>query len=194
VKRIAVIIVLLSIEAALPRAASSQNVYSQNISLQSAHPKITHIDSLIGHEIIALIAARVGSDVILVTDSSFLPLVELSPKPTAVNAPMFYLERFSAVLHDLRGQLHEDMDVAGRIDLELEGALLTQGSHITSKKLITSMRTLSTADMRGVETSTDRFVQREVPVEQSFWAKTVAPVLVILGAAAIVALFFLVRG
>ncbi len=149
---------------------------------------------MIAHALPSLVSARVGSDVILIGDSTLRPLIEAAPKSAGSNLPMFYIGRLSATLHDVRSAMRgADFDMAGRLDVELEGGLLTQGVNVSSNKIISSFITISSEDWSRTETNADRFVHLEQPPPKSFWESTLEPALVVLGAAVIVALFFLIR-
>ena len=99
---------------------------------------------------------------------------------------MFHIERLYAVITG--DKAHPKLDVEMRGSMMRPGVISARQHELSgSYDLI-----LSEVDWQVIESNRDEFVH--IQGDQSFFAKTLAPALVVMGAAAIVALFFLVRG
>lgn len=169
------IVVLICMEAALPRAASSQNTLP-----------LSHADSVLAKAIVTLVQPLEAGQIIVTGDTAFWPLLAVVDRPVGICLPMLHLERLSAMIS---GDASHP-----KLDIEITGSLLRPGVISSRQQVLrgTFDLTLTKAEWESIESNSDPYVHlRE---ESSLFSRTLAPALVILGAAAIVALFFLVRG
>jgi hypothetical protein len=170
------IILVICMEAALPRVASSQNASSS----------LTHADSVLARSIASLVQPLTNGQVIVTGDTSLYPLLKLVDNPIGICLPMFHIDRLSAVISGDKAH--------PKLDIDLTGSLMQPGVISAHQHELTGSfgLILSDADWQAIESNRDEFVHMRE--ESGFFSKTLAPALVVVGAAAIVALFFLVRG
>jgi hypothetical protein len=104
------------------------------------------------------------------------------------SVPIFYVSSLSATV--------QTMDSAkARMSIDLGGALLRPGDPMARTQSISRVFDifLTQRDRILLETNQDRYVSLEQPTPKSLWSRTLEPALVVIGAAVIVALFFLIR-
>jgi hypothetical protein len=164
------------LEAALPRAASSQ----------SGPAALSHADSVLARSIADLVHPLGNAQTIITGDTMFYPLLKLIDRPIGICLPMFHIDRLSAVVSGDKAH--------PKLELTLMGSLMRPGVISARQHELTGSYDLllSEADWKTIESNRDVFVHMQG--DQSFFAKTLAPALVVIAAAAVVALFFLVRG
>ncbi|MDP4200698.1 MAG: hypothetical protein Q8922_08730 [Bacteroidota bacterium] len=168
------------LEAASPEAASSQLSHATQIG---------HADSMVATSLAALIQPLASGPLIVTGDTSLRPLLDLLPQPVGICLPMFYIERLTATIRGKR------TDTA-HLYVSFTGAFLRPGNP-TSKTFSLSANygiTLTDREYDGIAAGRDPYVRIEDEPSTSFWSRTLEPALVVIGAAVIVALFFLVRG
>lgn len=179
--RIAAIIIVLLFEAAWPQAASSQ----------TPAPRLTHLDSVVAQSLAHWVHDRVGSDVIFIGDSALRPLLAVAlPASQSGELPVFYVEHLTATRH---GNRHD----GGGVKVDVDGILVARGpTQARERKTFHEVIGIQygSHEWDEIETIDDPFVRHEATHHGSFWASTLEPALVVIGAAVIVALFFLVRG
>jgi hypothetical protein len=170
------IILLICMEAALPRAASSQ----------SAPASLTHADSVLARSIVSMIQPIESGQMIVTGDTSLYPLLKLVDNPIGLCLPMFHIEGLSAIVN---GNLdHPKLEVSVRGSLMKPGVISAQEHEFSGSFDLT----VSKSEWDKIESNLDPYVHMRE--ESSFFSRSLAPALVVIGAAAIVALFFLVRG
>jgi hypothetical protein len=150
-----------------------------------ARAQVTHLDSALAKSLAGAVSGLAPAGVNVAGDSSFLPLIRLQPV-VSNSAPTVYIDLLSATV--------ETLDAVNSIQIIMHGSLLRPGNPVAESHSwnFKSPVVLIPSDRTALETDLDRYVQWEAG-RQSFWSRTLEPALVILGAAVIVALFFLLR-
>jgi hypothetical protein len=172
-RRSAILLVLI-LEAACPQAASSQ---------------LSHVDSVLARSLAALVLPIEGGAVILTGDTSLRPLLEAVPKPVGICLPMLYIETLTATIRGRAGD-------STHLDLTVHGSLLRPGNQTSRQRILSGSFAIALPprDFDAIEAGRDPYVRMEDGSSNSFWSRTLEPALVVIGAAVIVALFFLVHG
>jgi hypothetical protein len=128
-----------------------------------------------------------GSTAFLTGDSSLTPLFAAVQKLNTPTAPLFYVAQLSANVQ------HADSGKA-RMDISMQGELLQPMNSVALHRSLARTVDLDLAanDWNALQNNSDRYVHYGTP-PGGFWSDTLEPILVVLGAAAVVALFFLIR-
>ncbi|HWF45023.1 MAG TPA: hypothetical protein VG537_10310 [Candidatus Kapabacteria bacterium] len=147
--------------------------------------QLTHLDSALAKSVAGAVSGLDPAGVDMAGDSSLLPLIRLQPV-VSNSAPTLYIDQLSATV--------ETLDAVNSIQIIMHGSLVRAGNPVVELHSwnFQSPVVLIPTDRHALETDSDRYVQWEAG-RQSFWSRTLEPALVILGAAVIVALFFLLR-
>jgi len=153
----------------------------------TAFAQLTHVDSLLAASLTPMVPAINGNTAFLTGDSSFASLFAAIQKPPTSPSPLFYVAQLSANVQ------HADSGKA-RMDISMQGELLQPMNSVAIHR--TLVRTvnldLTPNDWNELQNNSDRYVHYGAP-PSGFWSDTLEPILVVLGAAAVVALFFLIR-
>src|SRR5437016_2118744 len=99
------IILVICMEAALPRAASAQNAPSS----------VSHVDSVLAQSIASLVQPLANGEIIVTGDTSLYPLLKLVDNPIGICLPMFHIDRISAVISGDKAQPKLDIDLTGSL-------------------------------------------------------------------------------
>jgi hypothetical protein len=154
---------------------------------RGSRAQLTRVDSLLASSLVPMVPSLNGSTALLTGDSSFASLFAVMQKPTSSGAPLFYVSQLSANV------LREDSGKA-RMDITMQGELLQPMNSLAVNR--TLMRTvdfqLTANDWNALQNNADRYVHSGSP-PSGFWSDTMEKVLVVIGAVAVVALFFLIR-
>jgi hypothetical protein len=152
-----------------------------------AQAQLTHLDSVLASSLVPMVPSHNGTTAFLTGDSSFEPLFAAMQKPALSSAPLFYVAQLSANVQ------HTDSGKA-RMDISMQGELLQPMNSVAVNRTLarTVNLDLTPNDWNGLENNSDRYVHYGSP-PSGFWSDTLEPILVVLGAAAVVALFFLIR-
>jgi hypothetical protein len=149
--------------------------------------QLTRVDSLLAASLIPMVPSVNGSTAFLTGDSSLALLFSVVQKPTTPGVTLFYVSQLSANVQ------REDSGKA-RMDINMQGELLQPMSSLAINR--TLVRTvdlqLTANDWNVLQNNTDRYVHFGSP-PSGFWSNTLEKVLVVIGALAVVALFFLIR-
>ncbi len=150
--------------------------------------QVSHIDSLLVESLGELKPSIASTPFVVSGDSSLQPLLRLMPESGGPSVPVFYIENLSATVRD------EGL-ASARMFVNVQGALVRAGDPVARPRSMsrTFDVVLVARDRMLLETNQDRYVSLEQAAQQSFWSSTLEPVLVVIGAAVIVALFFLIR-
>ncbi|GEM_PF-2059601 len=161
-------------------------------SVDPAHAQLSHADSVLAHSIPSILPANQNSPWIVTGDSTLSPLLSLVPSPSGLDLPIFFIEQLTATVSGTKTN--------STMDISVQGALITtapNSSRTPNSSRRFYERTIDTLltdrDWDVLETNGDRYVHFVTTSEKSVWSSVLEPALVVLGAAAIVALFFLVR-
>ena len=153
----------------------------------TARAQLTHLDSSLARSLTEATGSLDRNGVNVIADSSFLPIVRMLPAAHIPSAPIFYIDQLYASV--------ASVDSPATMHIVLHGSIVRPGNAVAEQHSwnFTTPIALSFADREVLETNSDRYVHLNMAYARSFWDTTIEPVLVILGAAAIVALFFLIR-
>ncbi|MFI5202336.1 MAG: hypothetical protein ACHQNE_08110, partial [Candidatus Kapaibacterium sp.] len=154
----------------------------------AARCQVSHVDSLLAESLGEMRPSIASTPFIWNGDSSLQPLLRVMPVTEGTSVPVFSIENLSATV---RGE----GSASARMFVNIQGALVRPGDPVAQPRSIsrTFNITLLARDRMLLETNQDRYVSLEQPAQPSFWSSTLEPVLVVIGAAVIVALFFLIR-
>ncbi len=152
-----------------------------------AQAQLTHVDSVLASSLAPMVPSVNGTTAFLTGDSSLTPLFSAIQKPGSSIAPMFYVAQLSANVQ--RGDSGK-----ARMDISMQGELLQpMNARAVNRMLARTVNLdLSPNDWNGLENNSDRYVHYGSP-PSGFWSNALEPILVVLGAVAVVALFFLIR-
>lgn len=159
----------------------------------ACYAQISHLDSSLAQRLTTLFYREAGGkQFALVSDSGLAPL--LSAAPLSSGPTILNVENCSATVSE---KDLEDRNGSRAIPVlvNANGIVLTSGSTLSRSWAIsdTMLLSVSLADRALIETNRDRYVVLERELPQSFWSGIAEPALVVIGAIAIVALFFLIR-
>jgi len=154
----------------------------------AARCQVSHVDSLLVESLSEMRPSIASTSFLWNSDSSLQPLLKLMPESGGLSVPVFYIENLSATV---RGE----GSASARMFVNVQGALVRPGDPVAQPRSIsrTFDVVLLARDRMLLETNQDRYVSLEQPATRSFWSSTLEPALVVVGAAVIVALFFLIR-
>jgi hypothetical protein len=149
--------------------------------------QLTRVDSLLASSLVPMLPSINGNSALMTGDTIFAPLFAAMQKPTSTGAPLFYVSQLSANVQ------REDSGKA-RMDISMQGELIQPMSSLAINRTLarTVDLQLTDNDWNALQNNTDRYVHSSSP-QSGFWSNTLEPVLVVLGAVAVVALFFLIR-
>jgi hypothetical protein len=149
--------------------------------------QLTHVDSVLASSLAPMVPSVNGSTAFLTGDSSYARLFAAMQKPPSTSVPMFYVAQLSANVQ------RADSGKA-RMDISMQGELLQPMNSVAVNRTLarTVNLDLTQSDWNGLENNIDRYVHYGSP-PSGFWSDTAEKVLVVVGALAVVALFFLIR-
>ncbi len=149
--------------------------------------QLTHVDSVLAVSLMPMVPTIDGNPAFLTGDSSLTPLFAATQKSKTSAAPMFYVAQLSANVQ------RADSGKA-RMDINMQGELLQPMNSVAIHRTLarTVDLNLTANDWNALQNNSDRYVHYGTP-PGGFWSDTLEPILVVLGAAAVVALFFLIR-
>ncbi len=153
----------------------------------------SHLDSALAIRLgTALSQEAGGKPFMLAADSGLGPFIAVVPHGNA--GTLLQISNFSAKIGTEDSKHLGDSKIA-RVSVECYGTSVEQGSAVARRWALLQVFPLpvTPADIAVLETNRDRYVTIERPAAESWWASTVEPALVVLGAAVIIALFFLIR-
>jgi hypothetical protein len=153
----------------------------------SSRAQLTRVDSMLASSLVPMVPSINGSTAFMAGDSSLAPLFAAMQKPTSLGAPLFYVSQLSANVQ--RGDSGK-----ARMVISVHGELLQPMNSLALNRTLarTVDLQLSPNDWNSLQNNADRYVHSGAP-SSDFWSNTLEPVLVVLGAVAVVALFFLIR-
>jgi hypothetical protein len=157
------------------------------LALPSAtQAQLTRVDSMLAASLGAMLPSNNGVVALLTGDSTYAPLIAAVPRTVASSAPLYHVSQLTAIVRRT--------DSGARMDISVQGELLQPMNSLAMP--CTLSRTvpvqLSENDSKQVEANATRYV-RFTPASGGFWSNTLEPILVVLGAVAVVALFFIIR-
>ena len=149
--------------------------------------QLTHLDSVLAQSVFGTIATLDHGNVNVAGDSSFLPLLRILPAARISSTTTFYVDQLFATI--------ASTDSLNHLQITFHGNLIRPGSQVAEPHSwsFANPVVITPMDREILETNGARYVHLERAPVRSFWDSTLEPALVILGAAAIVALFFLIR-
>lgn len=152
----------------------------------SAFAQLTRLDTMLAATLGGMVPMANGIPATMAGDSSLAPLFAMMPKTTFSVTPIFYVSQLSATV--------QRTDSGARMDVLLRGELLQPMNSIAQTRSFgRSIDFQPTAnDWNVLENNGSRYVHFNQP-PGGFWSNVVEPIIVVLGAAAVVALFFLIR-
>ena len=149
--------------------------------------QLTRLDTVLAKAIRDTTQEIYASGLAIVGDTQFAPLLGLiAERPTQSLRTL--------LLSDLSGAVRAN-ETGSQLTISMNGHLLPNGG-ILSQPLNWSFSrpiSLTLRDRADLETNRSRYVHLERETPKTFWESTLEPALVVVGAAAIVALFFLIR-
>jgi hypothetical protein len=149
--------------------------------------QLTRIDSVLAASLMPMVPSINGSQALLTGDSAYTPLFTAVQKAMVASAPLFYVSQLSANV--------QRMDSGkARMDISMQGELLQPMNPIAVSRILARMVTIDLApsDWMQLQNNASRYVHYGAP-QSGFWSNILEPIVVVLGAAAVVALFFLIR-
>ncbi len=158
------------------------------VASQGASAQLSRVDSLLASSISAMLPAVSGGAPLVTGDSSLAPLLASVPKPSSAASPIFYVSQLSALV--------QHTDSGARMDIAIQGRLLQPANSIAMPCSLSRsvLLQLTPRDWQQLEANANRYARLDTPSDGGgFWDKTLEPVLVVVGAIAVVALFFLIR-
>jgi hypothetical protein len=153
----------------------------------SVSAQLTRIDSVLAASLVPMVPSINGSQALLTGDSSYTPLFIAVQKAMVASAPLFYVSQLSANV--------QRMDSGkARMDISMQGELLQPMNPIAVSRILARTVTidLTQGDWMQLQNHASRYVHYGAP-PSGFWSNILEPIVVVLGAAAVVALFFLIR-
>jgi hypothetical protein len=123
----------------------------------------------------------------VVGDSNVATYFNIASDWPAADLTVIFLDQLSAVIFVT--------DTMAHLNIQSQVVLISPSINIPERRSWNFNRliSLTPADLTGLETNRSRYIHLEKTAAPSFWESTLEPALVILGAAVIVALFFLIR-
>ncbi len=149
--------------------------------------QLTRVDSVLASSLMPMVPSINGSQALLAGDSTYTPLFTAVQKAMVASAPLFYVSQLSANV--------QRMDSGkARMDIRMQGELLQPMNSIAVSRTLARTVTidLTPSDWMQLQNNASRYVHYGPP-QSGFWSNTLEPIMVVLGAAAVVALFFLIR-
>ncbi len=154
---------------------------------ESASAQLSRIDSVLAASLSPMVSSVSGTTAFLMGDSTLAALLSMVQQPKASSAPIFYISQLSA-------NVRRSDSGTSRMDISMQGEVLQQmNSLATPRSLARTVNIqLTPSDWIQLQNNTDRYVHFGAP-PGGFWSDTMEKVLVVVGALAVVALFFLIR-
>jgi hypothetical protein len=165
-----------------------------------AQCQVTRLDSIVAMSVAGAIDSLDRGNVTVAGDSSFLPLIKAMPVSSGSGVPSagsgqalarqlatFYIDQLDATV--------TSTDSPSLLHILLHGSLIRPGNPVAEQHSwnFSNPIALTEADRSALIINTDRYVHLDRAAPRSLWDSTIEPALVVLGAAAIVALFFLIH-
>jgi hypothetical protein len=164
----------------------------------NARAQLTHADSLLAKAIDPLVKTLAPNDgcIVVISDTALAPLTAAISRMRKRCQLTFFIEKLSTHI-----QFHRTNGIdSGTIAIQVHGVLLDTRGGSSGKTMSASSSIdilLTPEDVIAIRSGRDRYIgtgsHEQAEGGPSFWSSVVEPALVILGAAAIVALFFLLR-
>ncbi|HEY3875077.1 MAG TPA: hypothetical protein VGM92_06345 [Candidatus Kapabacteria bacterium] len=153
---------------------------------RSASAQLTHVDTMLAAAIMPMVPVVNGVPATMAGDSSILRLSGAMLKTTLSVTPIFYVSSLSATV--------ARRDSGARLHIVIQGDLLEpMNAYATPRTLArTVYLPFRESDWSIVNANASHYVHSEGP-SGGFWSSMLEPALVLLGCAAVVALFFLIR-
>lgn len=154
----------------------------------TAQCQVSHLDSLLAQSLGALRPSVTSASFVWSGDSILQPLLWVTTQTSGQFLPVFYIGNLSAIVQ-------AGDSAKARMSVNLGGALVRPGDPVARPQSVSRVFdiVLTKRDRMLLETNQDRYVSLEQPATKSFWSSTLEPALVVIGAAVIVALFFIIR-
>ena len=159
-----------------------------------AKAQLSRLDSVVARTIPEIIQPLATDPIALSSDTALAPVIALIPRPSGMCLKTFFIDYLSATARR--------KDSTTNIAIDLRGVFLVPDSALgkeyslskTIQVALTSSEqsSLSQRGRLGSIVHAEYFTE-DTPVDHSFWSGVLEPALVVLGAAAIVALFFVLR-
>ena len=160
----------------------------------AARCQVSHIDSLLAFDLGAAISQHVGNKPFTIaSESSLQALIRAIPHSTG-GSSVIEITGVSAMV-DLRDVKDSKDSRSDQLFVNARGTIISPGNSLAQPWAVSRAFNISLTarDRLLLETNQDRYVSLERAAPKSFWASTLEPALVVIGAAVIVALFFLIR-
>jgi hypothetical protein len=166
--------------------------------IASARAQLSRVDSLLAQSVVTMIQPLSPDEIAISSDSLLYPLVAVMPHAMGTCLPTFFIDHLFAIVYNADSANSE-------MDVELNGVLLIPGSpraknvhlgkNVSIKLTSDERRDFHQKHRLGqfVWEKQYRFLSEDASSDHSFWSRVLEPALVIVGATAIVALFFLLR-
>jgi hypothetical protein len=164
----------------------------------NARAQLTHADSLLAKAIDPLVKTLAPNDgcIVIISDTALAPFTAAISRVRKRCQLTFFIEKLSTNI-----QFHRTNGIdSGTIAIQVHGVLLDSRGGSSGKTMSASSSIdilLTPEDVSAIRSGRDRYIgtgsHEQTEGGPSFWSSVVEPALVILGAAAIVALFFLLR-
>ncbi len=153
----------------------------------ASNAQLTRADSMLAAALGGMMPVVDGVPAIMAGDSALVPLIAAMPKITFSVTPIFYVSQLSA-------NVQRADSGAARMDITVQGELLQPMNSLAVPRTLarTLNLELTPNDWNQLQHNTDRYVHYGSS-PSGFWSSTLEPILVVLGAAAVVVLFFLIR-
>ena len=149
--------------------------------------QLTRLDTLLAKAIRDTTHATYASGLTIVGDTQLSPLLALIAERTVQASP-------TLLLTDIGGAVRAN-DTGSQMTISMSGHVLPNGGALSQPLNWNFTRpvALTSRDRADLETNRSRYVHLERETPKTFWESTLEPAVVVVGAAAIVALFFLIR-
>ncbi|HZK75764.1 MAG TPA: hypothetical protein VFD13_02540 [Candidatus Kapabacteria bacterium] len=156
--------------------------------------QLSHLDSVIAINLGSAISQQVGNRPFTIAgEGSIQSLILAIPHSVGVS-PIVQIASISGKIDER--DLRDGRDSSSiTVLVDAHGTVITPGNSLEQPWAIsrTFDISLTAQDRMLLETNQDRYVSLEQPATKSFWASTLEPALVVVGALVIVALFFIIR-
>jgi hypothetical protein len=164
------------------------------ISSQSCFAQLARLDTIVARAIPEIIQPLSVDPIVVSSDTGYKALIAILQQPTGICLKTFFIDYLTAA--------PDKDDSITNIHINIRGVFLQPGSpsgriynlnKTVPVTLTTEERKVLRAKGQLGQTVYRWYQTEDAPVEHSFWSGILEPAIVIIGAAAIVALFFLLR-
>jgi hypothetical protein len=173
---------------------------------------LSHLDSVLAEALPSMVQSSSLGPMTVSADSTIQPLLHTIPKAVGLCLPIFYISHIHAIVDTQNSEMqiildgeiltpgrmqsqriHQSKTVGFRLLPDDIIAIRLNQEHYNYKTPTSSWEGDSTHSLTGIVVTYNVTNNPVNTPQRSVWADVLEPALVILGAAAIVALFFLLR-